>query len=69
LQPTPAAPLGESTRDALSFCARDWDQEFGERLAAAISSANSWYIRDPVGETVFVYSLPQRIAARVRFGD
>lgn len=68
-QPTPAAPLGGATRDALSFRTRYWDQELGERLPAAISLADSWYLPDPVGETVFVYSLPQRIAARVRFGD
>ena len=68
-QPTPAAPLGESARDALPFCARFWDREPGKRLAVATSSAGPWYVRDPVGETVFVHSLPPRIAARVRIGD
>lgn len=66
---TPMPPVGDTTRDALAFCGRYWDDDVNLRLAAATAQAGSWYVRDDVGETVFVYSLPQRLAARVRFGD
>lgn len=68
-QATPIAPLGSSTRDAIGFCAQYWPLELNERLKRATSEPGGWAIRGPVGETVYIYSVPERIAARIRFGD
>jgi len=68
-RPTPAAPLGDTTRDAVEACAADLDPDTALRLRASLSAPGSWYVRDAVGETVHVYSAPQGIAARVRYGD
>ena len=66
---TPAQPLGDTTRDALGFCAQYFGADVNQRLAAAMADPGSWYIISSVGETVHIYSAPQRIAARIRYGD
>ena len=69
-QATPEHPGPRDTmRRALQFCRKYWDDETGNRLARALATPGSWYIRSPVGETLLIYSRPERIAARIRFGD
>ncbi|MCR8723203.1 hypothetical protein [Frigidibacter sp. ROC022] len=68
-QASPAPPLNDTTRDALDFCSRYWDAALAGRLERALNTPGSWYIRDGVGETVFLYSVPERLAARIRYGD
>ena len=68
-QPTPAAPLKDTTRDAIDACAGDIGAEATAKIAAALSREGSWYLRDPVGETVHVYSPLEGVAARIRYGD
>ena len=68
-QPTPAAPLGDTTRDALDFCGQYWSETLNSALDSAMTQPGSWYARDRVGETLHLYSAPQRIAARIRYGD
>ncbi|MCG7494825.1 hypothetical protein [Thalassobius sp. Cn5-15] len=66
---TPKTPLSPNTRDALGFCVQYFEAEVSQRLRSAMREPGSWYVLGPVGETLFIYSLPQRIAARIRFGD
>ena len=66
--PTPAPALGDSTRDALDFCAPQIGPE-AEDLKAALATPGAWFIRDMVGETVRIYAPSVRLAARVRYGD
>ncbi len=68
-QPTPLPPLGSTTRDALSFCARYWEEALADRLQAALAEPGHWAARDQVGETVSIYAPKLGVAARVRFGD
>lgn len=68
-QPTPAPALGDTTRDALSFCSRYWPDGVTDRLQRALAEPGSYFERDGVGETLLIWSPPQRIAARVRYGD
>ncbi len=68
-RPTPAPPLGDTTRDALDFCARYFDAGTNATLARAIADPEGWYTRDLVGETLSLYAPQARIAARIRFGD
>jgi len=68
-QPTPAAALGDTTRDALGYCGQYFSDDLNARLLAAISAPGSWYSRDRVGETLHLYSRPQGLAARIRYGD
>jgi hypothetical protein len=68
-QPTPAEPLGDTTRDAVGTCAERLGAGTSARLETALSEPGSWYVRDSVGETVHVYSAAQRLAARIRYGD
>jgi hypothetical protein len=68
-QPTPAAPLGDTTRDAVDACTPHFDPDTAARLAVALSEPGSWYVRDAVGETVHIHSVPQGVAARIRYGD
>ena len=67
--PTPTATLGDTTRDALGHCATEWSTPTAEKILLAAREPESFYQRDSVGETVFLYSIPQGIAARIRFGD
>lgn len=68
-RPTPAPPLGDTTRDALAVCRSYWSDEIGRTLDHAMSTSGAWYARDPVGETVFLYAPDIRLAARIRYGD
>ncbi|MEM6595677.1 MAG: hypothetical protein AAF672_12885 [Pseudomonadota bacterium] len=68
-EPTPMQPLGDTTRDAIDACSGYWSAEALERLRAALNAPGSFVLVGSVGETVFVYSKPQRLAARVRYGD
>ncbi|MCG7622379.1 hypothetical protein MHM97_03275 [Epibacterium sp. Ofav1-8] len=67
--PTPAAPLKATTRDALEFCGKYWPTELYTALKYARDSAGSWFDRDRIGETLYLYAPRQRLAARIRFGD
>jgi len=68
-QETPADHPGRNNRDALLECAPDFDDETNRKLRAAVTEPGSWYARDGVGEDVYVYSVPQGIAAFIRYGD
>ncbi|MCY4178665.1 MAG: hypothetical protein OXC60_17200 [Litoreibacter sp.] len=68
-EPTPMKPLGDTTRDAIDACTGYWSKATSDRLLAALRQPGSFVEVGPVGETVFVYSSPQRIAARIRYGD
>ncbi|WP_188569638.1 hypothetical protein [Cribrihabitans marinus] len=68
-RPTPAPKLGDTTRDALSFCSRYWSGPLAEELNAALKSPGSWFDRGAVGATLFIYAPDQRLAARIRFDD
>ncbi len=61
--------MSDTTRDAIETCARNWAPDTVKRITAALTEPGSFVIRDAVGETVFIYSKPQRIAARIRYGD
>lgn len=67
--PTPLPPPRETTRDALEACARYWDPAIVLRLSSALEAPGSWASRDGVGENLHVYSVPEGIAARIRYGD
>lgn len=67
--PTPFPPLGDTTRDAVGTCRGDWPPEVASRIDAALAAPGSWYWTDGAGEQVHLYSAPQRLAARVRYGD
>lgn len=67
--PTPAAPLGDTTRDALDFCRIYYSDDTHARLKAAMDMPGSFYDRDGVGETVWIYAPQHRIAGRIRYGD
>ncbi|WP_212702993.1 hypothetical protein [Thalassovita aquimarina] len=56
-------------RRALRFCSQYFDDATNDRLFRALAEPGSWYVRGPVGEILYIYSLPQNIAARIRFGD
>ena len=66
---TPAAELSDNTRNALEYCGKYWPQSLAEELSETIGQPGSWYVRDPSGETFFLYSQERRLAARVRYGD
>ncbi len=68
-KPTPAAPLGETTRDAVDFCRTYYSEDTQARLESALTTPGSFYDRDGVGETVWIYAPRHRIAARIRYGD
>ena len=59
----------DNCRDAVAMCSKDLDAGMAARLARALASPGSWAQDDGVGETVSVYSAPERIAACIRFGD
>lgn len=67
--PTPAAPLRDTTRNAVAFCAQYWPVALGREIETALAGPGAWYSRDAVGETVYLYAPKQRLAARIRFGD
>jgi hypothetical protein len=67
--PTPAPPLGDTTRDALSFCSEYFAADVASRLRTALTTPGSWYVRDGVGENLYIYAPKQDIAAKIRFGD
>ncbi|MGH1354836.1 MAG: hypothetical protein ACRBBS_07145 [Thalassovita sp.] len=67
--PTPKPPLPDNTRDALGFCAQYFDDDLIGRMEKALANPGSWFALGRVGETLFIYSLPQKVAARIRFGD
>ena len=66
---TPVDHPGLHQRDTIRDCASNWSPDVETRLLSAISEPGSFYARDGVGETVYVYSAKLRIAARIRFGD
>lgn len=68
-QPTPLAPLGSTTRDALGFCAKYWPEPLVEHLTKATTEPGHYAVRDQVGETISIYAPKLGIAARIRFGD
>ena len=68
-KPTPAEPLGETTRDTLGFCSRYFSEDTQARMKAALGSKGAFYSRGQVGNTVLIYAPRHRIAARIRFDD
>lgn len=67
--PTPAPKLGDTTRDAIGFCAQYWPNDLTAEITQIIANPGAWYDRDRVGETVYLYAPKSRLAARIRFGD
>lgn len=67
--PTPYRTVDAEMRDPLAFCAEEWPADVAARLTAALAEQGSWYWQDGIRESVYVYSRPKRIAARVRWGD
>lgn len=67
--PTPIPDLYKNTRDAVLFCRKYFSDEINQRIEIALINSGSWYIRDAVGETIYIYSPIEKIAARIRFGD
>lgn len=68
-KPTPDRTTESEMRDPVGFCSDDWPKDVGERLVAALAEQGSWYWHDGIRETIYVYSRPKRIAARIRWGD
>jgi hypothetical protein len=68
-QPTPAPPLGDTTRDAIDACRDKWDPNTANRIETALATPGAWFSRDSVGEPVHLYAPNAGIAARVRYGD
>jgi len=68
-QATPVPPLRDGTRDAVAACEACWADDVAARIRSALNTPGSYRIVGSVGETVYIYSQPQRIAARIRFGD
>ena len=68
-QNTPFSPLSDTTRDALGACRTRFDRDVAERLERAWNEVGSLAILGSAGETIFIYSKPQRIAARIRYGE
>lgn len=66
---TPMPLLSDNMRDAISFCEKYWPQTLSDEIRGILGSFDAWYIRDPIGETIFLYAPQQRLALRVRFGD
>ncbi len=68
-QPTPMP--AQSERAALTFdaCLSYWSRDTAGQVRAAISAKGSFVLTPGIGETVFLYSKPQGIAARIRYGD
>lgn len=66
---TPGWAPCDNCRDAVAMCSQDFEQDITAQLLSALSAPGSWAQSDGVGETVSIYSAPQRIAARIRFGD
>lgn len=67
---TPEPDPVDNTRTALSFCSQYFDDVTNTRLSRALAEPGSWYQRGSVvDEILYIYSLPQNIAARIRFGD
>ena len=68
-QPTPVAPMMNNTRHAPFPCGEYWSETLNAALESAMTQPGSWYAWGGPGETLHLYSAPQRIAARIRFGD
>ncbi len=66
---TPIAELNENTRNATDFCGQYFSEATNDKIKRTLKEPGSWYIRSPVGETVFIYSYKEKLAARIRFGD
>ncbi|MCB1355937.1 MAG: hypothetical protein KDK53_05375 [Maritimibacter sp.] len=66
---TPGWAPCDNCRDAVAMCSADFDADTATRLARALARPGSWAQSDRVGETVWIYSAPERIAVRIRFGD
>ncbi len=66
---TPAPELRDTTRNAVAFCAKYWPRDLAIELHSALAAPGAWFVRDAVGETLFIYAPKQRLAARIRFGD
>lgn len=67
--PTPDGTLSADEPNPIVVCKGEWTEETAARVAAALSQPGSWYWRDAEGEAVFIYSVPEHIAARIRWGD
>jgi len=63
---TPGWAPCDNCRDAVAMCSGDLDADTAARLARALSEPGSWAQSDGAGETVSIYSAPERIAARIR---
>ncbi len=68
-QPTPEPPLHDTTRAALAFCAQYFSADVATRLRTTLTTPGSWYVRDGVGENLYIYAPKHDIAAKIRFGD
>lgn len=68
-QATPVSEPESDTRDAVAFCSRYWPEALVAQMQKVLSEPGHWVVRDRIGETVFVYSASERLAARVRYGD
>lgn len=67
--PTPLPPLSDNTRGAVGVCQDYWPAETEVAIVTALETKGTFAWRDGVGETVMLYSAPQGIAARLRYGD
>jgi hypothetical protein len=67
--PTPDGTLSADNRNPVGVCKGEWTEETAARVTGALSRPGSWYWRDAEGDAVFIYSVPELIAARIRWGD
>ena len=67
--PSPGDYPGENNRDALDACAGNWDAGLQADLLRAVTEPGHWFARDGVGENLYIYSKPLRLAAHIRYGD
>ncbi len=68
-KPTPDKSLDDAVRDPATVCRDEWSEETGKRLIHALKAPGSWYWRDGMRETIYIYSQPEHLAARIRWGD
>ena len=68
-KPTPERSIDGAARDPATVCSDEWSEETGQRLIHALEKPGSWYWRDDDRETVYIYSQPEHLAARIRWGE
>ena len=68
-KPTPEQPPEPDMRDPVGFCSDEWTEDIETRLTRALAGPGSWYWTDGIRETMHIYSAPEHLAARIRWGD